>query len=149
MWLCVYTHLILHHGPLLCRPAVVGVMWHCGGAAKVTQLDGALVTNQEVLNLHKGSVGFTPQSHLWTIMAWHTITDLKVSVDDRRLLFVHVLDGPARLVEDFQHRVTWQGSLLLYPFYEVHQLTWHGTDTCESSRCHLCFIWILQPRYIV
>lgn len=46
---CVY--LILHHGPLLCRPAVVGIMWHCGGAAKVTQLDGALVTNQEVLNL--------------------------------------------------------------------------------------------------
>lgn len=52
---CVYTHLILHHGPLLCRPAVVWVMGHCGGAAKVTQLDGALVTNQEVLNLHKGS----------------------------------------------------------------------------------------------
>lgn len=26
-------------------------MRHGGGAAKVTQLDGALVTNQEVLNL--------------------------------------------------------------------------------------------------
>ena len=48
---CVCVYLILHHGPRLCRRAVVGVMWHCGGAAKVTQLDGALVTNQEVLNL--------------------------------------------------------------------------------------------------
>lgn len=34
------------------------------------------------------------------------MTDLEVSVDNWRLLFVHVLDGPARLVEDFQHRVT-------------------------------------------
>lgn len=50
---CVCVYLILHHGPLLCRPAVVRVMWHSGGAAKVTQLDGALVTNQEVLNLRQ------------------------------------------------------------------------------------------------
>lgn len=34
------------------------------------------------------------------------MTDLEVSVDDWRLLLVHVLDGPARLVEDFQHRIT-------------------------------------------
>lgn len=34
------------------------------------------------------------------------MTYLKVSVDDWRLLLVHVLDGPARLVEDLQHCVT-------------------------------------------
>lgn len=33
-------------------------------------------------------------------------TDLEVPVDDWRLLFVHVLHGAARLVEDFQHSVT-------------------------------------------
>lgn len=32
--------------------------------------------------------------------------DLEVSVDNWRLLFVHVLDSAACLVEDFQHRVT-------------------------------------------
>lgn len=30
-----------------------------------------------------------------------TMTDLEVSVDDRRLLLVHVLDGSTCLVEDF------------------------------------------------
>lgn len=34
------------------------------------------------------------------------VSDLEVPVDDWRLLLMHVLDGPARLVEDFQHRVT-------------------------------------------
>lgn len=47
------NHLILHHGPLLGRPAVVRVVGYCGGTAKVTQLDGALVTDQQVLNLEE------------------------------------------------------------------------------------------------
>lgn len=34
------------------------------------------------------------------------LADLEVSVDDWRLLLVHVLDGSARLVEDFKHCVT-------------------------------------------
>lgn len=140
-WVCVCLYLILHHGPLLCRPAVVRVMWHCGGAAKVTQLDGALVTNQEVLNLRQESSGFACQSihievpirnhntsSLSSSLIHHSLdqatTDLEVSVYDWRLLFVHVLHGATRLVEDFQHSVTWQGSLLLYPLYKVHQLTW-------------------------
>lgn len=44
-------------------------------------------------------------------------------MDDRRLLLVHVLDGAARLVEDFQHRVARKGGLLLYPLDKIHQLT--------------------------
>lgn len=48
---------------------------------------------------------------------------LEVSVYDGRFLFVHVLHGATRLIEDFQHGVAWQESVLLNSLYEVHQLT--------------------------
>lgn len=35
------------------RPTVVWVMCHSSGAAKVTQLHGALVTDQQILDLQK------------------------------------------------------------------------------------------------
>lgn len=46
-----WPHLLLHHGSLLCTPAVVRVVGDGGGTAKVTQLNGPLGAEQQVLNL--------------------------------------------------------------------------------------------------
>lgn len=45
------SYLVLHHGPLVCAPAVVGVVCDGGGAAKVTQLYRPLLADQQILNL--------------------------------------------------------------------------------------------------
>lgn len=45
------THLFFYEGPPLGAPAVVRVMRYGRGTAKVTQLDGPLVTEQQVFHL--------------------------------------------------------------------------------------------------
>lgn len=45
------SYLILHHRPLLCRPAVIRIVGDGGGTAKVAKLNGALLTYKQVLNL--------------------------------------------------------------------------------------------------
>ena len=48
-------------------------------------------------------------------------TDLQVSVYDRRLLFVHVMHGTARLVKYLYDEFAWQGALVRSQ--DIYQLT--------------------------
>ena len=61
-------HLLLYQRPLLGTPAIVRKVRHRCGAAEVTQLDGALVTQQQVFNLEN--------SRRWSLRTWGTASQL-------------------------------------------------------------------------